>query len=300
MFGSSSRIHKRLFLAGVILLCFFWGFLSFSPPRHAPPPARGPVFSSGWQPKSFFDLAYEQKEPLPEGEDIPQSAVVAHHLLVASHIAEVVERFRKNPPSTIVLLSPNHFSAGRSAMQISFGAWETPYGRVATDVSRAKELLEQVPGLAHEEETFVKEHGIAAITPFLARSLPQTPMVALVLDESADPAALAQLGEAIANMPGAVLIASVDMAHYKGEEETAKIDRDVLRRLETNGTCSDRACTERLDIDSNASLTVLAAFNAVRGSTTFHLLSHTSSLGLGATADPTQNTSHLQGFYSTP
>lgn len=281
------------------VLFFLLGFLSFPTRRIAEGLPQGPGFSSGWQDKAFFDRAYAKKEEYTS-ENRPQSAVVAHHLLVASHTASVIEQFRKNPPPTIVLISPNHFSEGISPMQISFGHWNTPYGIVETDKEVAEALLSTIPELKNEERTFVKEHGIAAITPFLARTLLGTNIVAIALDESADPGALRRLGEAVANIPGVVLIASVDMAHYKGREETAMIDADVLKRLETNGTCQDSACTEPLQIDSNASLAVLAAFNFVRGATGFHLVSHTSSLDLGATTDPEENTSHLQGFYSLP
>ncbi len=282
------------------LLFFFLGFLSFSSANPSESFFFGPEFSSGWQDKTFFDRAYKNSSKEADKNDRPVSAVVSHHLLVASNIASVFEIFRKSPPSTIVLISPNHFSTGISAMQMSFGQWETPYGEVKTNHEVAQALLEAIPELKNEERTFVKEHGIAAITPFFARSLPQTTIVAIVLDESANPEALQRLGEAIAALPDVALMASVDMAHYRGREETAVIDAAVLKRLETNGTCGDLACTTPLEIDSNASLAVLAAFNLARGATLFHLLSHTSSLELGATNDPEENTSHLQGYYSFP
>lgn len=292
--------HWGILVGCIALLFCLLGFLSFSRTDVTRRSSQGPEFSSGWQDKAFFDRVYRKVPGDALFEIQPQSAVVAHHLLVASDIASVIERFRKDPPRTIVLVSPNHFSVGLSAMQVSLGHWKTPYGLVETDVAVAKNLLAALPELKNEERTFAKEHGINAITPFFAHSLPGTKIVAIALDTSADSEALHRLGEVVAGIPGAVLIASVDMAHYRGEEETAAIDADVLRRLETNGACTERACTVPLEIDSNASLAVLAAFNRARGATVFHLLFHTSSLGLGATRDPAENTSHIQGYYSLP
>lgn len=253
-------------------------------------------YGSGYNPKSFFDEAYDRAAGSPV--DGATSAIVAHHLLVASDIAEIFEDLSSDDARTVILVSPNHFSRGMSRAQVSEGSWNTVYGTVDADNDAIETLLASVPFLQHEEDAFASEHGIYNLTPFVARSFPNAKIIPIVLREELSLEKAWALGTALAEQfPDAVLIASVDMTHYHDAEYTAANDQRVLDLIANAGRCNDMPCVDVLDIDSNASLRVLFAWNAERGTTDFRLTHHGSSLAMGAAADWRDNTSHILGYF---
>jgi len=215
-------------------------------------------------------------------------------------MAQVFEVIATDEQVTVVVVGPNHFDAGKSSAQVSFGGWETPYGIVESDADAVRQLLDRSEMLVHEEMAqAVGEHSIAALTPFVAVSLPNARIVPILVHESLSPEEAWTLGEIIAReLPNALLVASVDMAHYMDAEATAAVDAEVLARVETGWRCDGIPCVENVEIDSNASMRVLAGFNAARGAVTWTLTHHGSSLEMGAAKDPAENTSHILGYFS--
>ncbi|MCR4278396.1 MAG: AmmeMemoRadiSam system protein B [bacterium] len=227
------------------------------------------------------------------------SAIVAHHLLAVTDIATVFKTIEDHSAQTVIVLSPNHFSLGKSPAQISFGTWQTPYGDVASDINAVRRLLYQDPLLQNEERTFENEHGISAITPFIKRSFPSAKIVPIALHETLSLEEANTLGEIIATQfPDAVVIASIDMSHYLPSSVAQYHDRITLRSIES-GTSS-----ANLEIDSNATLRVIQRINTIRGNTTWHLTGHNDSLQSNVD-QPTknqknwqENTSHILGYFT--
>lgn len=260
----------------------------------------GGTFAHGWQPQGTFDQAYAKAAGAPV--DGAAAGLVAHHLLVADKIAEVFEDMARDDVTTVVIVSPNHFSVGSSPMQTTLGTYTTPYGNLTIDSDAVTRLRESVPGLAHEEMSFTGEHGIAALTPFVKRSFPNAQLVPIILDESlADEDAFA-LGATIAReLPDAVLFASVDMVHENDADFTAYWDEQIMRFFADEPSvmhCPEVRCAFVYPIDSNASLRTLISFANARGATQWTLTHHGSSLAMGATADPLENTSHILGYFT--
>ncbi len=255
-----------------------------------------PVYSSGVQTKDFYDLAYETAQGNPVTGAI--SGLSAHHLIIPDSIAEVFEDLASSEVKTVVLVSPNHFKRGQSVAQVSEGSWTTPYGQVDSDVGAIDELLKTNSTLKHEEVAYGKEHGIYGLTPFVKKSFPNAKIVSIILDDRLSAADAWQLGQEIATkLPNAVLVASVDMTHYREAEYTAANDEKVLKLLADAGMCDDVPCTDELDIDSNSSMRVLFGFNEVHGTQRWQLTHHGSSLAMGATTDWHDNTSHILGYF---
>lgn len=253
------------------------------------------TYSHGYYPQEFFDAAYAN---VAVARVEASAALVAHHLLVKDKIADVFETVARDDIRTVVLVSPNHFSLGTGAAQVSTGTWSTPYGTVAADVDAITTLQAAVPELVHDEYAAPHEHGISALTPFVARSFPEANIVPIILDESLAPDVAWRLGEAIATMPDVMLFASVDMTHYHDADYTAENDVAVLAKLDDVAACAATRCVFDFAIDSNAALRVLFGFAGARGTTAWHLTHHGSSLAMGATSDPAENTSHILGFFT--
>lgn len=293
----NSAMKKYLFLAEFFLLVGAVGFLLSGGSAPQMPSAGQPEadYTHGYFPQSFFDAAYAD---LTVTKYDAAAALVAHHLLVKEQIAEVFETIARDDVRTIVLVSPNHFSVGISPMQVSTGSWSTPYGVVASDEAAVSALRTAMPELRHEELAAPGEHGIAALTPFVARSFPSAKIVPIMLDESLSAEAGWLLGEAIAKtLPDALLVASIDMTHYRDAAYTATNDAAVIATLEDWQACGASHCTVDFDIDSNASLRTLFGFLAERHAGTWHMTHHGSSLEMGATDEPEENTSHILGYF---
>lgn len=256
-----------------------------------------PVYTSGTTDRAFFDRAYERA-----GATVPaksSSAIVAHHLLTAPAIANVFASLGTGEKGPIVILSPNHFSAGKSPAQISFGTWETPYGELATDTRVVMRLLEEVPFLMVEESTFQGEHGISAITPFAKKSFPNGTLVPLVLHESLTNEQATKLAEALfAIAPNARVFASIDMSHNLPQYDARFHDAITLKEIETGGACADASCDIDLEIDANRVLQTLFAWNQLQGTETFVLTEHDASLDIAPNKDAwIENTSHILGYF---
>ncbi len=251
-----------------------------------------PKYTYGLYGREFYEAAYKGVRVAETGR--VQSALAAHHLLAARPIAEVFETLAKEQPTTIVIVSPNHFDVGRSPAQVSFGTWQTPYGDVSTNMELAEMLAQRVAVLEHEESAAPNEHGIGALTAFVKRSMPRARIVPLIVHESLTPQDAREIGEAVAALsPDAVMIASIDMSHNLPQNAAAFHDEVTLRQIESGGLDD-----VNLEIDSNATLRILQAFNAAHGTERFALTHHGSSLQMGAAQDWRDNTSHILGVFT--
>lgn len=222
------------------------------------------------------------------------SGIAAHHLLVADKIAEQIAMLGTGNEKTVVVLSPNHFSLGRSAMQTTTGSWKTPYGNLDADADAVEAIRSIVPDLAIENETFKQEHGVSAIAPFIKRWFSDAKIVAISIHEKATTEQTSALAKAIVDkLPDAIVIASMDMSHNLPEHIASYHDDVTLRSIE-NGGC-DGECA--LEIDANSVIDSLFEINRLRGMQKWVQTHHGSSLAMGATSDWQENTSHILGHF---
>src|SRR3989344_5312319 len=95
-------IKKILLIAGVFAILFF---IAREEPQNS-----GLHYSVYSQPE-FFDKAYENPREEKPSEKVA-GVIVNHHLLAPRLIARAINQLATLEPITIVLVSPNHFSAG--------------------------------------------------------------------------------------------------------------------------------------------------------------------------------------------
>lgn len=250
----------------------------------------GPVFSYGYAAASFYERANGTAEAI--GRTRAHSAIVAHHLLVADKIAQVFAALGDGKEKTVVILSPNHFFAGRSALQTTTGSWTTPFGEVEVDRESVGALLAAVPELSLEPGTFKEEHGVASLTPFVKTWFPESKLVPLVIHDKATDEEVAALARAIEDeLPDALVIASIDMSHYLPEHIQEYHDAVTMRSIAQGAADFD------LEIDANDVLQTLFEVNRLRGDQQWVQTHHGSSLAMEATDDWRENTSHILGYF---
>ncbi|MEY4722825.1 MAG: AmmeMemoRadiSam system protein, partial [Candidatus Parcubacteria bacterium] len=257
------------------------------------PTGHEPVYAHGDFPRSLFDGAYDAVGAVTSVN--AQSAVVAHHLLVAPEIARVFAMIGSPSVRTVVIISPNHFHRGKSAAAVSEGSWTTPYGRVDSDLGAVDALLASAPALRKDETCFGKEHGIGLITPFVKRSFPNARIVAIALDDSLSASDAESIGRAIGTWVPSVVIASTDLSHYLPEyiaDAHDEVTMSVLR--------SGRTDFPDIETDSVPTMRTLLAVNAVRELQGWYQTYHGSSLHMGAANAPQDDTSHIMGYFGGP
>ena len=276
----------------VFLLCatgFLFGFL-FDWYQDASRKSPVHLYSYGDTAKRFYDQANESVTNTHRSG--ARTGIVAHHLLVAEKIAQTLAQMGTGWDRTVVVLSPNHFGQGRSNLQTTLGAWNTPYGNLEVDERSVNKLIKRFPSLQIEPDTFEKEHGVAAITPLIKKWFPHAKLVPVVIDDSTTSDQVGELAKQIQlTLPNAVVIASIDMSHNLPEHIQTFHDEVTLHAIENGG------CDCQLEIDANAVIQTLFAVNARRGTQDWHRLYHGSSLSVQATNRFQDNTSHILGYF---
>jgi len=136
--------------------------------------------------------------------------------------------------SAVVLVGPSHFVAFQGVSIWSRGAWETPFG----DVPIAEELAGAIAKRSHvvteHRAAHTREHSLEMQLPFIARLLPNVPIVPLVMGHQTRDTAL-DLGQTLADALEAqgerdvLIVASSDLSHYEDAETASKLDAVVLQ-----------------------------------------------------------------------
>jgi hypothetical protein len=134
----------------------------------------------------------------------------------------------------VVLVGPSHFVAFQGVSIWSRGAWETPFG----DVPIAEELAGAIAKRSHvvteHRAAHTREHSLEMQLPFIARLLPNVPIVPLVMGHQTRDTAL-DLGQTLADALEAqgerdvLIVASSDLSHYEDAETASKLDAVVLQ-----------------------------------------------------------------------
>jgi len=255
-----------------------------------------PLYSSGQYELGFYEKQYQDAST--SEKIFALSALSPHHLVAAGEMAALFSTVGSDDVKTVVVLSPNHFSTGKSAAQVSFGTWQTPYGDFETDEDAVEKLLADVSVLKNEEGTFENEHGVFALTPFIKKSFPSAKIVALAIHDKLSTEDAKVLAEALArDLPDAFVVASADMSHYLPHYAAVFHDEITERTLACG--CLDDLCQTDLEVDSINVLSMLMQINRARGTEVFSLTGHSDSVSMFASTSWNENTSHLLGYFST-
>lgn len=248
----------------------------------------------------FFAVANLQV-PTSTAKGRVVAGVVNHHVLAA----DLLERFAKglraarSDVKRIIILSPDHFHAGRSAISTHLRSYQTPLGKVEVDREAIAHLIEN--GVAVDNgPMFEQEHGVGALIPFLHRSFADMQIVPVAIRGEADDATLMSLAHTLEPLLDrqTIIVVSADMSHYLTEDVALKNDVQTLKWLQTlDGQAFDAATDDF--VDNGSSFVVLShIFEQRDQKLTFTLLDHTISSRYAGSRDNT--TSYLTGIWSVP
>ncbi len=133
-------------------------------------------------------------------------------------------------PGLVIVISPNHTGLGPPMSIYPGGSWTTPAGEIPIDAEVSARLVTLDPELEAETVAHESEHGVEVEIPFILRRNPQARLVAIVL-ATQDFAKMERLGAALAQIDGALIVASSDMNHFEDDATTRAKDRRALDRI---------------------------------------------------------------------
>lgn len=130
----------------------------------------------------------------------------------------------------VVLVGPSHYVGFDGVAVYGRGSFATPFGDLAVDEALAGTIAHAASSVTDVPAAHRREHSLEMQLPFLARLMPDTPIVPLVMGyQTRD--TIADLGRALAaSLSGAnvLLVASSDLSHYHDARTAARLDGRVI------------------------------------------------------------------------
>lgn len=236
------------------------------------------------------------KQNVPQPEAI-SAIIVPHHDLVANLRQKLFTEGKVQAlhPSTVILISPNHYENGSADIQTTTQPWETQEGTLAPNTDLINALSTQSLATI-TPESFGNEHGIRNIVGDLKTTFPSATVVPLIFRLRTSETEVTKLNAFLTSAcQNCLVVASVDFSHYQPAPLADLHDTVTLRGLFTQ----DRALLSKLaETDSPAALSFTVAWAQSHQTNHFNLWNHTNSSTLAG--DPNiLGTSHVFGWYET-
>jgi AmmeMemoRadiSam system protein B len=137
----------------------------------------------------------------------------------------------------VVLLSPDHFSKAAHAFATSLRPFETVFGSLDPDRTAVASLLAN-RDLFEASDLFRREHGIAALLPFVAHFFPRARIVPIAISPNAKKADWDAAMKRLLPLIGfrTLVVQSTDFSHYLPSWIAQQRDQETLNILSANST----------------------------------------------------------------
>lgn len=231
---------------------------------------------------------------LPRRNDV-RGVIVNHHLLAADFIADTLNRVDWSAIDRVIIISPNHFLAGRGLAISTALDWETPFGPLAVDRPAIARLAEA--GLVNLDTSILaSEHGIYNILPFLRRVDPRVRIIPIAVRDGMPDYRIRRLRDRLLELMDArtLVVGSFDFSHYQTSavaDAHDEVSIEVVQRLAAEATTG-------LDIDSAPGLALMLGLMRADGAEVFELLHHSNSAKLTGYLAARETTSYVTGTFA--
>lgn len=229
----------------------------------------------------------------PKGHVV--AGIVPHHTLVAPLIAAFFRGLEgSNPPTTVVVIGPDHGNLGNGYVTTALNSWSTPDGDVRANREFVQKLVNRGV-VTYDDWLIQREHGVYAVIPYLAHQFPNATVVPLAIRGDLRSDKLEQLTAALSEVlgPDDLLVATVDFSHYKNVEGARTDDERSLSVIETG----DADAALEIPVDSPPSISLLLRFMKKRG-LSYQQLAHTNSAEFLHDPTVTSTTSYLTAYFN--
>jgi len=164
---------------------------------------------------------------VPADDELAAAYVVPHagYRYSGATAARVYARLRRHRVhiGRIVLVGPAHRVRLDGCAAPTTARWLTPLGPVPI------EPVTGIGGLSADDAPHAPEHSLEVQLPFLQRAVPGVPVLPIAVGVSKVDLVAAVID---ATAPGAVLLCSTDLSHYKPDAEARQQDERTARAIE--------------------------------------------------------------------
>lgn len=246
---------------------------------------------------SVFLSAIKNAKTQPTSKII-NGLVVPHHLLAVDVIANSFSYISLGDYKNIVLIGPDHFSAGEKEISVTERDFLTVFGTVATDKKIVKKLKE-LPFVG-EGDFFYREHGLGAELPFLKYYFPDVKVTAITFKSTVSKDKLDQVIAILEKnlTPNSLVIESTDFSHYLTGSEAEIKDAESISVIESEDAARVLNLNQPSNIDSRAALYVQAVLQKDFFKTSPLILEHKNSQDYTA-EKVASSTSYLAAAYQS-
>lgn len=214
--------------------------------------------SAQYTDSSLYLSAIKQTKTEPTSEII-NGLIVPHHLLAKDIIANTYAYTAYGQYKNIVLLSPDHFSAGQEEISVTERDFSTVFGTVTTDKEIARELKELF--FVSEGDFFYREHGLGAQLPFIKYYFPNTKIIAITFKPTVSRDKLNQVIAILEKnlSPDSLIIQSTDFSHYFTPAQATLKDTESINVIKDGDALKTLYLGQPANLDSRAALYIQAS-----------------------------------------
>lgn len=243
----------------------------------------------------------------PEDFEV-RGVIMPHHLVVEADMRTfLAETEIDTSVDRIILLSPNHFGYGFNNLRTTD---QLPESLLPIDTEAVQALTTASP-LEIEPELFELEHGVMALVPLLAERFPEATLVPILTKDGTPQHTLDRLVDILLtlDLTHTLVVGSIDFTHQAAEDIALENDRHTLQWLgeeepvdyatvmALKGSADATTNPNSVAMDSPETLYLLARLMEAQDARPFDLWKRTSSASLAEGLAPSENTSHLFGWF---
>jgi len=223
------------------------------------------------------------------------AAIIPHHDLAQNQrkavLADVAAQIK---PSTIIIVSPNHFDAGGANIITTDKTWKLQNAVVESDKEKIFELADG-ESVFSDEAAFSREHGISNVLADINLNFPDAKIIPIIIKQNTDQESIGLLADKLNNVcQGCLLIASVDFSHYLPGTVAEIHDIYSTKALQN----LDEEEIYKSEVDSQQSLALAIKWAKLNQTELFHLTDNTNSAKLLNEPDA-ESTSYVLGWFQT-
>ncbi len=207
---------------------------------------REPAVAGQFYPGKPAELRHEVEEFLSAGRAKASAKTTPSKLhalgVIAPHAGYVYSGAvagavyaRIEVPRRVIVLCPNHTGLGEALSIMSTGSYRTPLGEIPLDAAMGAALKAGFPLLREDTLAQQREHAVEVQLPFLQMAQPELTFVPITVG-TGQFEVLAALGLVMAKVIAAcgepvLIVASSDMNHYEGDDETRVKDALAIEQV---------------------------------------------------------------------
>lgn len=163
--------------------------------------------------------------------------IIPHHVLPGVLISDLFNSVQHLDIKTVIIISPNHYSAGNKTFLTSCINWQSEFGLTFCDENSFNSIKNiKFFGVMSDLEV-VEEHGIAGIIPYVKYYFPNSKVVPVVVsNKKPNLDEIEFVSEEISKYVDekTLVIGAFDFSHYLTADDAQKMDEqtkdDILKR----------------------------------------------------------------------